>query len=66
MKIYASKDDVKVNSDAIAVLNGDSATDGSVDKKVADATKDLASKAYVDGLFGAYVTDIDTLIGGDE
>lgn len=40
----AVKADIKKNADAIGVLNGTSAVDGSVDKKVADAINEFSTK----------------------
>lgn len=50
---------VKANTDAIAVLNGNSSTEGSVDKKVADALNDFATKLSDDGTVNTYKELID-------
>lgn len=45
---------IKANSDAIAVLNGNSTTDGSVDKKVSDAINAFASAATDNGTIDTF------------
>lgn len=51
--------DIKKNTDAIAVLNGNSETEGSVDKKVADAINDFATKISDDQTVNTYKELID-------
>jgi len=50
---------VSANTNAIAVLNGNSSTEGSVDKKVADALNDFATKLSDDGTVNTYKELID-------
>lgn len=52
-------EDIKVNTDAIAVLNGNSETAGSVDKKVADAINDFATKISDDDTINTFKELID-------
>lgn len=53
---YKAENDPKVtaNTNAIAVLNGDSTTEGSVDKKVADAINEFATQISDDGTINTY------------
>lgn len=53
LNTYKSENNAKVqdNTDAISVLNGDAATEGSVDKKIADAIN----------VFATQITDDDTI-----
>ena len=50
---------VKANEDAIGVLNGNSSVEGSVDKKVADAINDFATKVSDDDTVNTYKELID-------
>lgn len=50
---------IKSNTDAIAVLNGNSETAGSVDKKVADAINDFATKISDDDTINTFKELID-------
>lgn len=56
LNTYKSENDPKVqaNTDAIEVLNGDVTTDGSVDKKVADAINEFATQISDDGTINTY------------
>ena len=56
----AIKADIKKNTDAIAVLNGDAETEGSV-LKIAKAEAETAAKAKVEELVGAAPEALDTL-----
>ena len=53
---YKAENDPKVtaNTNAIAVLNGDANTEGSVDKKVADAINEFATQISDDGTINTY------------
>ena len=53
---YKAENDPKVtaNTNAIAVLNGDSTTEGSVDKKVADAINEFATQISDDDTIKTY------------
>lgn len=53
---YKAENDPKVtaNTNAISVLNGDSTTEGSVDKKVADAINEFATQISDDGTINTY------------
>lgn len=53
------KASIKANADAIGVLNGTSAVAGSVDKKVADAINDFATKVSEDGIVNTFKELID-------
>ena len=65
---------VKTNTDAIAILNGNDTVDGSVDKKIKDATitlkEEISASAYDDtelkGRVTSNETAIATLIGSGE
>lgn len=52
------EEDIKANADAIDVLNGDASTEGSVDKKVADAiaAQDFNAYATKEGVAETYAT----------
>lgn len=50
---------VKKNADAISVLNGTSAVDGSVDKKVADAINEFSTKISDDSIVNTFKELID-------
>lgn len=50
---------VKKNADAISVLNGTSAVDGSVDKKVADAINEFSTKISDNGIVDTFKELID-------
>lgn len=52
------EEDIKANADAIGVLNGDASTEGSVDKKVADAiaAQDFSAYATKEGVAETYAT----------
>lgn len=50
---------IKENTDAIGVLNGNSSVDGSVDKKIADAINDFATKVSDDQTVNTYKELID-------
>ena len=56
LNTYKTENDPKVqaNTDAIEVLNGDSTTEGSVDKKVADAINEFATQISDDGTINTY------------
>lgn len=56
LNTYKAENDPKVaaNTDAIATLNGDSAVEGSVDKKVADAINEFATQISDDGTINTY------------
>ena len=45
---------VQANADAIAVLNGDTTVEGSVDKKVADAINEFATQITDDGTINTF------------
>lgn len=53
------KADISANTNAIATLNGGSNVAGSVDKKVADAINDFATKASDDGTINTFKELID-------
>ena len=55
----AVKADIKKNADAIDVLNGTSAVDGSVDKKVADAINEFSTKISDDSTVNTFKELID-------
>lgn len=55
----AVKADIKKNADAIGVLNGTSAIDGSVDKKVADAINEFSTKISDDSTVNTFKELID-------
>lgn len=55
----AVKADIKKNADAISVLNGTSAIDGSVDKKVADAINEFSTKISDDSTVNTFKELID-------
>lgn len=55
----AVKADIKKNADAIGVLNGTSAVDGSVDKKVADAINEFSTKISDNGTVDTFKELID-------
>lgn len=55
----AVKASIKTNADAIATLNGASTVAGSVDKKVADAINDFATKVSDDGTVNTFKELID-------
>lgn len=55
----AVKADIKKNADAIGVLNGTSAVDGSVDKKVADAINEFSTKISDDSTVNTFKELID-------
>lgn len=55
----AIKASIKNNTDAIATLNGTSAVDGSVDKKVADAINEFATKVSDDQTINTFKELID-------
>lgn len=55
----AVKADIKKNADAIDVLNGTSAVDGSVDKKVADAINEFSTKISDNGTVDTFKELID-------
>lgn len=55
----AVKADIKKNADAIGVLNGTSAVDGSVDKKVADAINEFSTKINDDSTVNTFKELID-------
>lgn len=48
---------IKTNADAITILNGDSNVEGSVDKKIADATNDVLREADIATSLSASSTD---------
>lgn len=55
----AIKADIKANADAITMLNGTSAVEGSVDKKVADAINEFATKISDDQTVNTFKELID-------
>ena len=55
----AIKADIKANADAITILNGTSAVEGSVDKKVADAINEFATKISDDQTVNTFKELID-------
>lgn len=56
LNTYKAENDAKVtaNTDAIAVLNGDTTIEGSVDKKVTDAINEFATQISDDGTINTY------------
>ena len=56
LNTYKAENNAKVqaNADAIAVLNGDTTVEGSVDKKVADAINEFATQITDDGTINTF------------
>lgn len=61
------KASIKTNADAIAILNGNTSVDGSVDKKINDAFNDFATKVSDDNVVNTYkeLVDYAAKNGGD-
>lgn len=56
---------IQANTDAIAVLNGNDTTTGSVDKKIKDAINDFSTKVSDDGTINTFKELIDYAAGVD-